>query len=116
MLRHVHFGRGMCSRTEDVVIVTSKRLWRQNIYKGVEVQMKARGSVLNRRHAHSATVSDWRSFRPGDRVEVLKHAHVIATGEVEEVSESGNVLWLVPSDPSEKQLFLKSDGVEVRRS
>ena len=78
--------------------------------------MKARGAVLHRRGAHSATVSDWRSFRPGDRVEILKHAHVIVTGEVEEVSESGNVLWLVPADPSEKQIFLKSDGVQVRRS
>jgi hypothetical protein len=49
-------------------------------------------------------------------VEILKHAQVIATGDVEEVSESGNVLWLVPADPSEKQIFLKSDGVQVRRS
>ncbi len=91
-------------------------LWRQNAYKGVVVQMKARGAVLTRRNAHSATLSDWGTLRPGDRVEVLKHAHVIATGEVEEVSESGNVLWMVPAGPSEKQLFLKSDGVQVRRS
>jgi hypothetical protein len=78
--------------------------------------MKARGAVLHRRNAHSAAIPDWRSFRPGDQVEILKHAHVIAMGEVEEVSESGNVLWLVPAGPSEKQLFLKSDGVQVRRS
>ena len=78
--------------------------------------MKARGAVLHRRNAHSAAVSDWRSFRPGDQVEIVKHAHVIAVGEVEEVSESGNVLWLVQAGPSEKQLFLKSDGVQVRRS
>lgn len=78
--------------------------------------MKARGAVLTGRNAHSATISDWGTFRPGDRVEILKHAHVIAMGEVEEVSESGNVLWLVPAGPSEKQLFLKSDGVQVRRS
>ena len=49
-------------------------------------------------------------------MEILKHAHVIAAGVVEEVSQSGNVLWLVPAGPSEKQLFLKSDGVQVRRS
>jgi hypothetical protein len=48
-------------------------------------------------------------------VEIIKHAHVVAAGEVEEVSQSGNVLWLVPAGPSEKQLFLKSDGVQVRR-
>jgi hypothetical protein len=78
--------------------------------------MKARGAVLSRRNAHSAIVADWGTFQAGDKVEIIKHAHVIAAGEVEEVSQSGNVLWLVPAVPSEKQLFLKSDGVEVRRS
>lgn len=78
--------------------------------------MKARGTVMSRRQVLAATVSDWRSLRAGDRVEILKHAQVLAAGEVEEVSLSGNVLWLVPTDPSETQLFLKSDGVEVRRS
>ena len=88
----------------------------QNEYKGVEVQMKARGAVLSRRNTHPATISDWGTLSPGDRVEIIKQAHVIARGEVEEVSQSGNVLWLVPAGPSEKQFFLKSDGVEVRRS
>ncbi|MCU1511361.1 MAG: hypothetical protein JWM01_102 [Arthrobacter sp.] len=78
--------------------------------------MKARGTVLFRRQASAAMVSDWRSLKAGVRVEILKHAQVLAAGEVEEVSLSGNVLWLVPADPSETQLFLKSDGVEVRRS
>jgi hypothetical protein len=77
--------------------------------------MKARGAVLSRRNAHSTAVSDWRTLRAGERVEIIKQAHVVATGEVEEVSQSGNVLWLVPAGPTEKQLFLKSDGVQVRR-
>ncbi|TDT81506.1 hypothetical protein DFO47_103159 [Arthrobacter sp. AG258] len=79
--------------------------------------MKARGAVLSRRNAHSAAVSNWKALKAGDRVEIIKHAHVVAAGEVEEVSQSGNVLWLVPAGPSglsEKQLFLKSDGVQVR--
>lgn len=88
----------------------------QDVYKGVEVQMKARGAVLSRRNAHSATISDWGTLRAGDRVEIIKHAHVVAAGVVEEVSQSGNVLWLVPTGPSEKESFLKSEGVEVRRS
>jgi hypothetical protein len=71
---------------------------------------------MSRRLASATAVSDWRSLRAGDRVEILKHAQILAAGEVEEVSLSGNVLWLVPADPSETQLFLKSDGVEVRRS
>jgi hypothetical protein len=78
--------------------------------------MKARGTVLSRRIAFAATVSDWRSLKAGERVEILKHAHVVAAGEVEEISVSGNVLWLVPSGPTETQLFMKSDGVQVRRS
>lgn len=78
--------------------------------------MKARGTVMSRRLASVSAVSDWRSLKAGDRVEILKHAQVLAAGEVEEVSLSGNVLWLVPEVPSETQLFLKSDGVQVRRS
>ena len=78
--------------------------------------MKARGTVLSRRLASAATVSDWNGLRVGERVEIVKHAQVIAAGEVEEVSVSGNVLWLVPAGPSETQLFLQSDGVQVRRS
>ena len=78
--------------------------------------MKARGTVLSRRMAFSAAVSDWRTLKAGERVEILKHAHVVATGEVEEISVSGNVLWLVPAVPSETQLFMKSDGVQVRRT
>lgn len=78
--------------------------------------MKARGTVMSRRLASASTVSDWRSLKAGDRVEILKHAQVLTVGEVEEVSLSGNVLWLVPAVPSETQLFLKSDGVQVRRS
>ncbi|QCB95764.1 hypothetical protein E5206_01490 [Arthrobacter sp. PAMC25564] len=78
--------------------------------------MKARGTVLSRRQASATTVSDWRSLKAGDRVEILKHAQALAAGEVEEISMSGNVLWLVPADPSETQIFLKSDGVQVRRA
>ncbi|MDQ0076428.1 hypothetical protein J2S97_001602 [Arthrobacter oryzae] len=66
--------------------------------------------------AFAATISDWRTLKAGERVEILKHAHVVAAGQVEEVSVSGNVLWLVPSSPSESQLFMKSDGVHVRRT
>jgi len=78
--------------------------------------MKSRGTVMSRRTAFAATVSDWSSLKAGDQVEILKHAQLLTAGEVEEVSSSGNVLWLVPGTPSEAQLFLKSDGVQVRRS
>ena len=78
--------------------------------------MKARGTVIARRMVSAATVSDWGSLKAGDRVEILQHAQVLAAGEVEEVSVSGNVLWLVPADRSGTQLVLKSDGVQVRRN
>ena len=71
---------------------------------------------MSRRLASATAVSDWRSLKAGDRIEILKHAQVLAAGEVEEVSLSGNVLWLVPAESSGNGLFLKSDGVEVRRS
>jgi hypothetical protein len=77
--------------------------------------MKARGTVLSKRRASPAAVSDWRSLKAGDRVQILKHAQILARGEVEEVSVSGNVLWLVAAGPSARHLFLKSDGVQVRR-
>ena len=78
--------------------------------------MKARGAVLSRRSAHSAEVSNWKNLQVGDNVEIIKHAQVVAAGQVEEVSQSGNVLWLVESGQAEKPLFLKSDGVQVRRT
>ncbi|KQQ99843.1 hypothetical protein ASF72_17375 [Arthrobacter sp. Leaf141] len=78
--------------------------------------MKARGAVLSRRGAHSAEISNWKNLRVGDHVEIIKHAQLVAAGEVEEVSQSGNVLWLVAAGPAEKPLFLKSDGVQVRRT
>ncbi|MCA4134191.1 hypothetical protein [Arthrobacter sp. M4] len=82
--------------------------------------MKARGTVMSKRIAHAATVSDWGSLKVGEHIEIVKHAHVIAAGEVEEVSLSGNVLWLEPSghgaDEAAKLLFMKSDGVQVRRT
>ncbi|MEV4953240.1 MULTISPECIES: hypothetical protein [Paenarthrobacter] len=81
--------------------------------------MKARGAVLSRRSAHTATVTDWKTLKVGERVEVVKYAHVIAAGRVEEVSGSGNVVWLehAGSGVTEegKELFMKSDGVTLRR-
>ena len=56
--------------------------------------MKARGAVLSRRSAHTATVTDWKTLKVGETVEVVKYAHVIAAGRIEEISSSGNVVWL----------------------
>ncbi|BCW57118.1 hypothetical protein J2790_002876 [Paenarthrobacter nicotinovorans] len=82
--------------------------------------MKARGAVLSRRSAHTATVTDWRTLVVGEAVEVVKYAHVVATGRVEEVSGSGNVVWLEHSGSGVteegKELFMKSDGVTLRRA
>jgi hypothetical protein len=79
--------------------------------------MKARGTVLSKRIAHAAIVSDWGVLKAGERVEIIKHAHVIAAGEVEEVSLSGNVLWLESGGTaSGERPFMKSDGVQVRRA
>lgn len=82
--------------------------------------MKARGAVLSRRSADTATVTDWKMLKVGEQVEVVKYAHVIAAGRVEEISSSGNVVWLEHSGPGVteegKELFMKSDGVTLRRA
>jgi hypothetical protein len=77
--------------------------------------MKARGAVLTRRSAYQAPVENWTELAMGEFVEVVRHAQVVARGRVEEVSLSGNVLWILPQGPHERQLCLKSDGVIVRR-
>ena len=100
--------------TGGAAVNTKSRTARRQ-HKGVNVYMKARGAVLTRRGTHQAPVENWGVLRAGDTVEIVRHAQVIASGEVEEVSLSGNVLWIVPAG-HERQLFLKSEGVLVRRA
>jgi hypothetical protein len=88
---------------------------RQVSAQGSEEAMKARGAVLSRRGAYQAPVENWAELAVGEVVEVVRHAQVVARGTVEEVSLSGNVLWILPQGPQERQLCLKSDGVIVRR-
>ncbi|WP_136612106.1 hypothetical protein [Sinomonas albida] len=78
--------------------------------------MKARGAVLTRRGAHQAPIADWTELRAGDPIEIIKHAQLVAAGRVEEVSLSGNVLWIEADGGEARRLFLKSDGVLVRRA
>ncbi|WP_415854742.1 hypothetical protein [Sinomonas sp. G460-2] len=78
--------------------------------------MKARGAVLTRRGAHQAPIADWTVLRAEDPIEIIKHAQLVAAGRVEEVSLSGNVLWIKADGGEPRRLFLKSDGVLVRRA
>ncbi|MEA5454888.1 hypothetical protein SPF06_09155 [Sinomonas sp. JGH33] len=78
--------------------------------------MKARGAVLTRRSAQQAPLANWAELRAEDQIEIVKHAQVVATGRVEEVSLSGNVLWIEADGDQPRRLFLKSDGVLVRRA
>jgi hypothetical protein len=78
--------------------------------------MKARGAVLTRRGTHQAPLTNWTELRAEDPVEIVKHAQIVAVGRVEEVSLSGNVLWLMEEGSEPRRLFLKSDGVLVRRA
>ncbi|MDJ0320647.1 hypothetical protein [Pseudarthrobacter sp. PS3-L1] len=77
--------------------------------------MKARGTLLSRRGSTSAADADWTVLRPGDQVEIAKHAQTVATGEVEEVSQSGNVIWLVADGQTDNPHFTKSDGIVIRK-
>ena len=78
--------------------------------------MKARGAVLTKRSAQQAPVADWTELRAEDPIEIIKHAQTVASGRVEEVSLSGNVLWIMAEGGEPRRLFLKSDGVLVRRA
>ncbi|MDP9882990.1 hypothetical protein J2W21_000469 [Sinomonas atrocyanea] len=60
-------------------------------------------------------MENWAELAVGEVVEVVRHAQVVGRGTVEEVSLSGNVLWILPQGPQDRQLCLKSDGVIVRR-
>ncbi|MDQ4490191.1 hypothetical protein RBS60_08260 [Sinomonas sp. ASV486] len=77
--------------------------------------MKARGAVVSRRGAYQAPVENWAELAVGEVVEVVRHAQVVSRGTVEEVSLSGNVMWILSDGPHDRQLCLKSDGVIVRR-
>ena len=74
--------------------------------------MKARALLQSRK---GASVPDWQELCLGESVSILKNAQVIGKGRVEEVSESGRVLWITtPSQLTEE--YIMSDDVTVKRS
>ncbi|MDR7159909.1 hypothetical protein [Arthrobacter sp. BE255] len=75
-------------------------------------EMKARQTYKT--HRKHAALSDWRELRCGELVNILMNAQIIARGQVEEVSGSGRVLWIM-DERSKTQAFLRSDGVFVQR-
>lgn len=75
--------------------------------------MKARSTVNARQSKHA--VANWSDLRTGDRIEVIKDARAIMAGRAEEVSASGNLLWVASEGTGRGQSFAKSDGVSVRR-
>lgn len=92
----------------------AKLLGINSSYLQIKVKaMKAREA--HRRERKHPALSDWRELQDGERVNILRNAKIVAQGRVEEVSESGGVLWIV-NDQSQNQAFFKSDGVLVHRS
>lgn len=78
--------------------------------------MKARTAVIANRTAHKAALTDWTELQEGDPVEIIKNAQTIEKGLTEEVSLSGNVLWLKAEGVETRRLYAKSDGVLIRRA
>jgi hypothetical protein len=74
--------------------------------------MKARSSV--RRRSQSTRLSDWRELEEGELVNIVRDAQVISEGLVDEVSDSGRVLWL-KSRAQVTEVFSVSEGVIVQR-
>jgi uncharacterized Zn ribbon protein len=73
--------------------------------------MKVRTTVENRRRS---ILRDWRELQTGDDVTIVKDAKVVATGQVEEVSNSGRVLW-IKNTTSQTEVFMMSEGAFVQR-
>lgn len=65
--------------------------------------------------ANPAKLKSWACLVIGEGVEILRGSDVICTGQVDDVSLNGNVLWVRHADPAERQLFVAADGVRVRR-
>lgn len=76
--------------------------------------MKARWAVHAKR-THSPPLADWCELHAGDRVEIVKNAQTLLTGTTEEVSPSGNLLWIM-GEGVEARLVMKSEGVLIRRA
>jgi hypothetical protein len=74
--------------------------------------MKARALLKSRKGSY---IPDWQELCLGESVSILKNAQVIARGRVEEVSESGRVLWIT-TDSQLTEEYIKSDDVAVKRS
>jgi len=73
--------------------------------------MKARTLV---RRSIPTELEGWRDLRVGDAVHIMKNAQVVSRGLVEEVSDSGRVLW-IKNESLAIEIYNQSDGVSVRR-
>ena len=73
--------------------------------------MKARTLV---RRSIPTELEDWRDLRVGDAVHIMKNAQVVSRGLVEEVSDSGRVLW-IKNESLASEIYNQSDGVSARK-
>ncbi|MDJ0354930.1 hypothetical protein [Paenarthrobacter sp. PH39-S1] len=62
-----------------------------------------------------AKLKSWACLVIGESVEIVRGAEVVCAGYVDDVSLSGNVLWIGPFGSSDRLLFVADDGVRVRR-
>lgn len=74
--------------------------------------MKARSSV--RRRGRSTGLLDWRQLKEGEVVNIVRNAQIISEGLVDEVSDSGRVLWL-KNRAQETEVYIVSEGFTVQR-
>jgi len=74
--------------------------------------MKARSSVRPR--SRTMRLADWRELEEGEAVNIIRNARIISKGLVDEVSDSGRVLW-IKTHAQETEVFNLSEGVIVER-
>ncbi len=73
------------------------------------------GAPASQAAANPERLKSWACLVIGEGVEILRGSEVICSGQVDDVSLNGNVLWVRCADPTERRLFVAADGVRVRR-
>ncbi|WP_400160440.1 hypothetical protein [Arthrobacter sp. BPSS-3] len=58
--------------------------------------------------------ADWTSLRAGQDVTVIEGGHGKVTGIIDAISADSRVLWVRPTGPLPRRLFLNSDPVIIQ--
>lgn len=58
--------------------------------------------------------SDWTNLQPGQKVTVTEGGHANVTGTIDAMSSDTKMLWVRPTGPLPRRLFLSTDPVIIQ--